>query len=227
MSHVKLLFKVEYLGVKCSLFWWFRSYLTPSRRHRTVIDNESSDFLLVKSEVPQKSILGPFLFSIFINDMPKLIWRETSLPLFADDAKCFRLIFGQDDCDKLLYGLNDLLLLGEWSSMLKIVKVLRVARVRSAADRDYFLGGIKLDRVSFEKDLWILLSYDLSWNKLVDFISSKAQKMLNLLYRTCKEITDVRTKKLLHITWVRSRLEYPSVVWSLHTKRNNTNLRQV
>ena len=103
-----------------------------------------------------------------------------------------------------------------------------MTRVRSAVDRDYFPGGIKLDRVAFEKDLWILISHGLSWNKHVDVITSKAQKMLNLLYRRCKEITDIRTKKLLYIiTWVRSRLEYPSVVWSLHTKRNNTNLGQV
>ena len=102
-----------------------------------------------------------------------------------------------------------------------------MTRVRSAVDRDYFLGGFKLDRVAFEKDLWILISHGLSRNKHVDVITSKAQKMLDLLYRTCKEITDVRTKKLLHITWVRSRLEYPIVVWSLHTKRNNTNLGQV
>lgn len=39
----------------------------------------------------------------------------------------------------------------------KKCKVLRVARVRSAVDRDYFPGGIKLDRVAFEKDLWILI----------------------------------------------------------------------
>lgn len=45
--------------------------------------------------------------------MPKVIWRETSLPLFAGDSKRFRLIFGQDDCDKLQDGLNDLFLPGE------------------------------------------------------------------------------------------------------------------
>ena len=72
-----------------------------------------------------------------------------------------------------------------------------------------------------------LISHGLSWNKHVDFIISKSQKMLDLLYRTCKETTDVRTKKLLYITWVRSRFEYPSVVWSPHTKRKNTKLEQV
>ena len=39
----------------------------------------------------------------------------------------------------------------------KKCKVLRVTRVISAVDRDYFLGGFKLDRVAFEKDLWILI----------------------------------------------------------------------
>ena len=51
--------------------------------------------------------------------------------------------------------------------------------------------------------------------------------MLNVLYRTCKDINDIRTKKLLYIAWVRSRLEYASVVWSPHTKRNIIYLEQV
>ena len=73
----------------------------------------------------------------------------------------------------------------------------------------------------------ILVSHKLSWNNHVDVISSKTQKMLNVLYRTCKDINDIRTKKLLYIAWVCSRLEYPSMVWSPHTKRNINNLEQV
>ena len=38
---------------------------------------------------------------------------------------------------------------------------------------------------------------------------------------------NISTKKLLYIAWVRSRLEYASVVWSRHTKRNINNLEQV
>ena len=86
---------------------WFRSYLS-GRRHRVVIDNESSDCLPVTPGVPQGSILWPLLFLLFINDMPDAISKETSLPLFADDSKCFRLILGRDDGYKLQDELNKL-----------------------------------------------------------------------------------------------------------------------
>ena len=88
----------------------------------------------------------------------------------------------------------------------KKFKVLRVARIRSIEERDCYLGVIKLDRVDVEKDLGILVSQNLSWNNHVDVISSKAQKMLNVLYRTCRDINDINTEKLLDIAWVRSRL---------------------
>ena len=108
VSHCKLLFKLECLGIKGSLLSWFRSYLT-NRRQRAVIDNISSEFLPVTSGVPQGSILGPLLFLIFINDMPNVISRDTSLHLFADDSKCFHLILGRKDGDELQDDLNNLL----------------------------------------------------------------------------------------------------------------------
>ena len=111
--------------------------------------------------------------------MPNVISKETSLPLFADDSKCFRLILGRDDGDKLQDDLNKLF---QWSRIwemelnTKKCMVSRVARIRSIDDRDYYLGWIKLDRVDVEKDLGVLVSHNLSWNNHVDLISSQAQK---------------------------------------------------
>ena len=107
VSHEKLPFRLECLGIGGSLLAWFSTSLS-GRRHRVVIDNELSDFLPVTSGVSQGSILGPLLFLLFINDMPNAISKETLLPLFADDPKCFRLILGRDDGEKLQDDLNNL-----------------------------------------------------------------------------------------------------------------------
>ena len=48
----------------------------------------------------------------------------------------------------------------------KKFKVLMVTRIRSIDGRDYYLGGIKLDRVDVEKDLGVFISHNLNWNNL-------------------------------------------------------------
>ena len=91
----------------------------------------------------------------------------------------------------------------------KKCKVLRVTRIRSIDGRDYYLGGIKLDRVDVGKDVGVLISHNLNWDNHVYLISSHAlKKMLNVLYRTCRDINGIRTKKLHYIACVCSRLEY-------------------
>ena len=66
---------------------------------------------LLPQTVPQRSILGPLLF-FYINEMPGVISEDTSLPLFAEDSKCFHLVLCQDDGIKLQEDLNKLF---EWS----------------------------------------------------------------------------------------------------------------
>ena len=94
VPHEKLLYKLEYLGFRNPLLHWIGDYLT-NRRHRVSIDGISSDWKYVSSGVPQGSIIGPILFIIYINDIGSDLSPETLLPLYADDAKCSRVIRGQ------------------------------------------------------------------------------------------------------------------------------------
>ena len=48
------------------------------------VDNELSDSGLVKAGVPQRSVLGPLLFSLYINDITDNLGNLARL--FADDT---------------------------------------------------------------------------------------------------------------------------------------------
>ena len=67
----------------------------------------------------------------------------------------------------------------------------------------------------------------LSWNAHVDKISSKANKILGLIKRTCRGLTDVTTLRTLYCALVRSQLEYCTVVWSPYTARNVDKLERI
>ena len=133
--------------------------------YRVVINAKASDYLPVTSCVPQGSVLGPLLFLIYINDMPNCIYRETSLPLFADDSKCFRVFLGQGDGDALQ---NDLDRLSDWTKIWGMefnifkCKVVRITWKKVPFERDYYLRDCKLNRVTVEKDLGILISHNLN-----------------------------------------------------------------
>ena len=67
MDHVILLEKLSLYGVSSHSLNWVRSYLT-ERKQQTFIDGAFSGFCDVACRIPQGSILGPLLFSVYIDD---------------------------------------------------------------------------------------------------------------------------------------------------------------
>ena len=68
-DHAILLGKLKLYGVSSQSLNWFRSYLS-DRKQQMFIDRVQSDFCNITCGIPQGSILGPLLFTIYINDLP-------------------------------------------------------------------------------------------------------------------------------------------------------------
>ena len=76
-------------------------------------------------------------------------------------------------------------------------------------------------------DLGLFTSGKLSWNAHVDKITSKANKFLGLVKRTCKGMKDITALRTLFCALVRSQLEHCTVVWSPQTARNINKLDKI
>ena len=83
IDHSILLEKMSCLGFAESTIEWYKSYLT----NRCFVVNVGKDFSSpgkLMCGVSQGSILGPFLFLLYVNDMPQAV--NSDILLYANDT---------------------------------------------------------------------------------------------------------------------------------------------
>ena len=92
--HELLKSKLFGCGIGGKTLKWIDSFLC-YRQQRVVVNGAKSDWAPVLSGVPQGTVLGPLLFSLYINDISTDINSE--IRLFADDCVCYREIKDTED----------------------------------------------------------------------------------------------------------------------------------
>jgi hypothetical protein len=214
IDHGLLLIKLESFGFSDSLVELIRSYLS-DRFMYVGVNGYASKSFKQESGVPQGSVLGPLFFNIFINDLVD----DLDVPhlLFADDMKIYLTVDSIDDALRLQGWIEEISRRCKLNNLvLNHLKCSIVSFTRKTKPLlfDYKINGSILTRRESIRDLGVIFDSKLSFGEHIRTIAGTAFRALGFVLRAGREFSDVATLKLLYITYVRSRLEYASLVWS-------------
>jgi hypothetical protein len=166
----------------------------------------------VTSEIPQGSVLGPILFTIYINDLPDVV--QNIAKLFADDTKVYAVVNKEEEQHSLQNDINNLV---HWSDkwLLNFNKSnCKHVHLGHATNTKYKMGENEINQVTEEKDLGILIDDKLKFQQHINPQTKKANQRLGMIKRSFRYM-DKEVFLTLFKSIVRPHLEYGSNVLSV------------
>ena len=185
VSHNILLQKLNDLGIRGDIWLWLKNYLT-ERRQFVRINGSDSDTHIIAHGVPQGSVLGPTLFSLFTNDLPKSL-RSAETYLYADDTTIYCIA---ETMDLLTNSLNNVLAeLQEWCDRNSMVPHPEKCKAMIMQHKSTFTGPIQALRLgnniikwtTSERLLGVQVDNKLSWSDHAANVAKSFASKLSLL----------------------------------------------
>uniref|UniRef100_A0A8C6KUQ2 Reverse transcriptase domain-containing protein n=1 Tax=Nothobranchius furzeri TaxID=105023 RepID=A0A8C6KUQ2_NOTFU len=214
VDHNVLLERLEHVvGIKGTALGWFKSYLS-DRFHFVNVHDKSSSYSRVTCGVPQGSVLGPILFTIYMLPIGKIIRQHgINFHCYADDTQLY-LSINPDEPNRLgrlqaclediknWMTLNFLLLNQDKTEVLIFGPEIQKRKLLSQSPD---LNGITLISENKVRNLGVIFDQDMSFK-------SQVKQVCRISFFHLRNIAKIRSilsrsdaEKLVFIT---SRLDY-------------------
>jgi hypothetical protein len=215
INHQLLIEKLIGMHVPVHVVRWMAAFLV-DRQHRVRIGNCLSNLGFPNGGVPQGTLSGPKDFLVHINDL------VTPCPMYkyVDDSTIFE-VCSVESVSKLQESAN---IAYEWTKRndmkINTTKTLEMiidfsrGKVATASLPNIGMDGIDIQRTDTVKVLGVHISCDVTWNKHIDHIVSKASKRLYMMYRLKRAGVTQQDLLRIYLSVVRPVLKYACPVWS-------------
>ena len=212
---------------------WFKSYLS-DREQFVSIQNKNSGVRNVSVGVPQGSILGPLLFTILINNLPRAV-NNASVFMYADDTTISASGTSKQEIE---VQLNDVLkVVNEWTVKNKLLMNLKKTKVMMIGTKQRCNNlpdtnlNVKLNNVTVEcvneaKCLGVTLDSHLTFNSHVNSIAKIVKQKIGVLRRLRNHFSS-RQLSSLYWGYVLPHILYCANVWSGRSKQNYDTLNKL
>jgi Reverse transcriptase (RNA-dependent DNA polymerase) len=190
-----------------------------------------SSFLPVTQGVPQESILGPLLFSLFINDVPNSI-LFSNYHIYAYDVQIY-LSGKEENIESVVNQVNtDLASISDWSMRNGLclnsqkTQVMAIYRNEPSSLPAVKVGDTIIPYSTKVKNLGVLMNCKLTW---YDQISSVVSGVYGALIRLwCSaNFTPVETRRRLVLALLLPKFQYCDVLYSQSTVGNKNRLNRL